>query len=609
MLEFTLGPIRTQADDSIGNRGSNDISLRWRGSETLVERKLLPRSRCDIPPHYSKAEIGFLGFTQRRIMPNDADGPKSKNTRKRGQNVKNGCVTCKIRRKKCDQTRPACIQCTSTGRTCDFLSSPTPNYIDKDAVNTSGVLSAGPLGNKKTQYCFIKNFPTPKMAPPPPYLNLNGPDDIINFEYFQMVSTREFSAYFNTTLWEQIILKAAHTEPFVLHAALAIGSLSRHNLQAPAYMASALEYSMKKYSLASKMLGDRMRNGTADWKLAVLGSLMFLAIEVLQGHELGALMHIRSGEAIIKGLPSSSPDLLSTLARSEPRYSRGINPTREDSKDLVTAYTRLSVEYPFLGFCGSTYTLRPSLPLKLITIEDARTTLNSIVAAVHIFFRRYWQEGLKTLPLSPLPDVIATELSDIQISLQSWREAMDKFISAQKELNEEVALSSDALSVQHLVTWIKTSTYFFKNQLLYDNFLPQFEEIVDVTTKVVHADHSAYLKSRGPCCTLDIAMAQPLFFVACRCRDTNLRRRAIAIMKLVGKEGIYPGKTVAKVAEWVVANEEKEDSRNKSVGEERRFHDVSFEFDMKTRMGRVWGRRRSVDGVWEQVSGLLDLSR
>ena len=95
MLEFTLGPIRTQADDSIGNMGPNDISLRWRGSETLVERKLLPRSRCDIPPHYSKAEIGFLGFTQKRIMPNDADGPKSKNTRKRGQNVKNGCVTCK----------------------------------------------------------------------------------------------------------------------------------------------------------------------------------------------------------------------------------------------------------------------------------------------------------------------------------------------------------------------------------------------------------------------------------------------------------------------------------------------------------------------------------
>ncbi|OBT45177.1 hypothetical protein VE00_04285 [Pseudogymnoascus sp. WSF 3629] len=542
-------------------------------------------------------------------MANDADVLNSKKTRKRGQNVKNGCVTCNIRRKKCDQTRPACIRCTSTGRTCDFLSSPTPNHVDKDAGNTSGALSAGPLEKKKVQYRFINFLPTPKMAPPPPYLNLNGPDDVINFEYFQKVCTREFSVYFNATLWKQIILKAAHTEPFVLHAALAIGSLSRHNLQAPAYLVSAFEYSMKKYSLASKMLGDRMRNGTADWKLAILGSLMFVAIEVLQGHELGALMHIRSGEAIVKSLPSSSPDLLSTLGRSEPRYSGGINPTDEDSKDLVTAYTRLSVEeYPFLGFCVSTYTPRPRLPLKLITLKDARTSLNSIVAAMHTFFRKFWEEGLKTLPLSPLPDIIATELSDVQLSLQSWREAMDEFLSAQKELNEEVALGSDALSVQHLVAWIKTSTYFFENQLVYDNFLPQFEKIVDLTTKVVHADHSAYLKSRGPCYTLDIAIAQPLYFVACRCRDTNLRRRAIATMKLVGKEGIYTGKTVAKVAEWVVATEEKEDSRNKFVGEERRFHDVSFDFDMKTRMGRVWGRRRSVDGVWEQVSELLDLS-
>ncbi|KAE8550509.1 hypothetical protein EYB25_006736 [Talaromyces marneffei] len=35
------------------------------------------------------------------------------------KHVKSGCRTCKVRRVKCDETRPACGRCTSTGRTCD----------------------------------------------------------------------------------------------------------------------------------------------------------------------------------------------------------------------------------------------------------------------------------------------------------------------------------------------------------------------------------------------------------------------------------------------------------------------------------------------------------
>lgn len=33
--------------------------------------------------------------------------------------VKSGCITCKIRKIKCDEEKPSCRRCTSTGRTCD----------------------------------------------------------------------------------------------------------------------------------------------------------------------------------------------------------------------------------------------------------------------------------------------------------------------------------------------------------------------------------------------------------------------------------------------------------------------------------------------------------
>ncbi|KAH4069175.1 hypothetical protein HBH98_012240 [Parastagonospora nodorum] len=32
---------------------------------------------------------------------------------------RSGCKTCKIRKVKCDEEKPFCKRCTSTGRTCD----------------------------------------------------------------------------------------------------------------------------------------------------------------------------------------------------------------------------------------------------------------------------------------------------------------------------------------------------------------------------------------------------------------------------------------------------------------------------------------------------------
>ncbi|KAI0896816.1 hypothetical protein F4806DRAFT_463028 [Annulohypoxylon nitens] len=59
------------------------------------------------------------------------DSPSSSTTapkRKRASRpkVRTGCITCKIRRVKCDETKPACTRCTSTGRKCDGYEGAAP---------------------------------------------------------------------------------------------------------------------------------------------------------------------------------------------------------------------------------------------------------------------------------------------------------------------------------------------------------------------------------------------------------------------------------------------------------------------------------------------------
>jgi hypothetical protein len=356
---------------------------------------------------------------------------------------------------------------------------------------------------------------------------------------------------------------------------------------------------MGKYNIASKELGQRIENGTADWRLAILGSLVFLAIEVLQGHESGALMHLGNGMAILKSHLSPSADDTSIVFPSDHLGA--------ETEDLVAAFTRLSVEeFPFFDLHTSVPSATPSQPTYFADLKDAGTSLNSIVTAVYNFKRRHGTNNLDLLPLHPLPGTVAAELARLQETLKYWLQAFENVLFLQG-YDIETSLPASVLKLQHLVSWIKLSAYFLFDEMAYDQYLPHFEEVVRRSERVIESKMNSYSKVKGPCFTLDIAMAQPLYFVARKCREPALRRRAIEVMKKVGEEGIYTGRTVAKVAKWIIAAEEGVDSAG-AVVTERRFHDVSFDFHPGTRTATVLATWRNVDGTWEQGSIVLDLA-
>lgn len=167
-----------------------------------------------------------------------------------------------IRRKKCDETRPACLQCASTTRTCDFLE-PLLSQTFQSRSDLSISLSKQPYS----------------------LLSIN-PREVVHFDYFRTNFT-EFSVFFNDTVWKQLILQAMHEEPFVLNAVIGIGALRRSQLESgqlpleKGVPLSIVEYSIRKYDRTSKELSYQLITNTADWRLAVLGSIVFLAVEVL----------------------------------------------------------------------------------------------------------------------------------------------------------------------------------------------------------------------------------------------------------------------------------------------------------------------------------------
>lgn len=240
----------------------------------------------------------------------------------------------RIRHKKCDERLPSCSPCMSTGRKCDFQS------------------LVSPASEAATEYQFLHstNLKSNQLST----ISLDATDSS-HFSYFISICTKDFSLYFESPVWEGIILQAACTEPSIRHAALAIGAMSRNNYHSQS-SDQALEYSMRQYNLALRALNDTIDGSTRSWELAILGSVVFIAFEVLWGVDNRVRMHLGGALAMLGSLSDNGVDERkyqndhsSGLAAGIKRcISIGLGSTT-DLGYLVSALSRLSGQVSSFG--------------------------------------------------------------------------------------------------------------------------------------------------------------------------------------------------------------------------------------------------------------------
>ncbi|OKL61535.1 hypothetical protein UA08_03312 [Talaromyces atroroseus] len=202
-------------------------------------------------------------------------------------------VLLRIRHKKCDEKIPSCTPCMATGRKCDFES-----LVSQSLLQPS--LKPNHLG----------------------MLLLSTSEDSAHFGYFINVCAKDFSLFFESPVWESIVLQAACTEPCIRHAALAIGAMSRNNYDRHTQSSEpeAREYSMKQYNLALRALSHALDQGTGRSELAALGSITFIAFEVLWGQDMRVKMHIDAAVAIVTARMGRLRDSKSSSNSAEVGY-------------------------------------------------------------------------------------------------------------------------------------------------------------------------------------------------------------------------------------------------------------------------------------------------
>ena len=172
---------------------------------------------------------------------------------------------------KCDEAKPACRRCTTTGRKCD-------GYI-KD--------SSGPNSATSPGLVLVQALST---AIP------GSTEERRSFSYYLNNTASEFSGYYDSSFWKKLLLQAAMGEPALRHAVIGIGSLheSFANKRLD-YSPDAIErgFAINQYTKAIGHLRRSLSTGVQEPLTALMSCILFVCFDSIRGHFESALVRIQ----------------------------------------------------------------------------------------------------------------------------------------------------------------------------------------------------------------------------------------------------------------------------------------------------------------------------
>ncbi|KAF7943101.1 hypothetical protein EAE96_011044 [Botrytis aclada] len=255
-----------------------------------------------ITPYNNKAQMN---------PPAQLNGTSGRQAKKRPNlpKVRSGCVTCKRRRIKCDERKPECNRCQVFGVACEGYGvrisinrrkpDPKPLLPRTDEVSP---ISLSPQSSHSQQ---LSPHSSPSMRLPF--------RDESEERYFRTYLTKTSisvtwsrSRVFSSSLWDRIIMQAAHDESYLREMLVAIGSFAESkDVQSRGYADEAVQmrvFAVKRYGLAlrSMSIGLSKLETSEGPRKALIGCLLVCCFEWLLGNDFTALTHARSGVKILR---------------------------------------------------------------------------------------------------------------------------------------------------------------------------------------------------------------------------------------------------------------------------------------------------------------------
>ncbi|KAH8891217.1 hypothetical protein GQ53DRAFT_151914 [Thozetella sp. PMI_491] len=418
--------------------------------------------------------------------------------RKGSRKTRSGCITCKIRRVKCDESKPSCNRCIDSGRKCD-------GYL--------------PTTWPRAHHILRPNVPTSYMEP------LEGRA----MAFFRTRAALSLSGLHDPRFWTSSVLQLSQSQSAVRHAIIALGSIYEDFTRRGKFIKQlqSNQFALRHYNMAIQHVQKEN-----DAAIVVVVCIIFICIEFLQGDQEQGLIHTQHGINLLATAHITDSELKDQLAWIIQRL-----------RMLPLLYQK-AVQAPELH-------LDLTVPAEISSIDAAERLVNKLHIAVVKAMIAYRYASASGQPISdellPFATLLQNHLSCLRLAYRALHQeeshtcvedARKAYLIMQIEICE---LSCDRILPP-------------QEEPLLEQHHDKFRSIVRMAERVRHMIRPHSETSSEPYFWLEPTYIRFLFALVTNCRDLAIRLRALDLMRdrSWGCEGLCDGKKMYQRARRLV---------------------------------------------------------
>ncbi|PSN66806.1 hypothetical protein BS50DRAFT_493967 [Corynespora cassiicola Philippines] len=445
----------------------------------------------------------------------------------------------RIRRVKCDETKPECQRCTKTGRKCEGY---------KHVLKSRDQSPAAAASFRNPSFLVVPQKPHPTSIPRNPSRSIS-PDSAENrsFFFFQTQTLPKWTEFFDSELWSQKILQLSHSEPAIKHGILALSTMhERFESTSPLFSTKTNDFAFVQYMHAVKHSNDLLtahQEGKIDLEKVLIACIIFTCYENLAGNYRAANMHLRNGMRILRQHKANVSSERQTSAAAE---SIAHVLYRFDLQAMTFSDNASPYDYGFENPPDC-----PRVPDVYTRNLDARNDLVGLLRCM------MWISGIANInPHAPEHPIWLRIYTELMGSFEKWESAFDKYscnIPLHEQGDPKIYAGNTLLKMYTIMArTVVLAGAGMRTEMAWDSFVDSFKTIVDLAETIppslsrsqTPSEYStAPTVKRRPSSfspSFELSPIVPLFLTACRCRDPVLRRRAIAILlNCRRREGVW----------------------------------------------------------------------
>ncbi|PMD37170.1 hypothetical protein L207DRAFT_585525 [Hyaloscypha variabilis F] len=515
-----------------------------------------------------------------------------------GSKVRSGCITCKARRVKCDETKPSCLRCQTLRLECG-------GYARKQKPTPSShrLLPLVP----KIQSVSKTAVP---LAPTPSHELFANDQEFNYFKVYAGTTAPQLGEYFDTPIWSTIVLQASEQEYFIKHAIIALGALNQSHdvttsiqgVSGRVLRSSSPHYQVAFHHYGSSIQGIRKacEEQRKSRRTILIACLLAVCFEYYHGNIDLATAHVKNGIKLIDEWFLSMKHLVSVIGQ---QFLQGII---ED--ELISIFTRLERDiyiwhevylvemHPELQKNAARIIL--AIPARgFADLHMARRFFDIMLSQVDRFvynieemlwdYSRPTSRSRRALQLDSSTGAIVLSKQQrqrfdfLKDGLASWRKAFQPALAQSLKVTGRDLLVAKTLALNFLCSAIALRCCLGP-ELTYDAEISDFQAALSMAGTLFDMVAS----KKGHTFIVTSIIIKSLFFIASKCRDKSIRTKARDYLQAMSRqEGIWDSTAISAMTNVVMKLEETGESG--LIPEHKRLRAIRTSFDLYTRQGTL----------------------